>query len=82
MKGEHPIRLLCGLLGVAPSGYYRWRQQRPGPRDLEDASLSIQIADAHRASRGTYGAPRIVKDLREEGTHTSRPDARSRSAWS
>jgi len=72
MKGEHPIRLLCGLLGVAPSGYYRWRQQRPSARDCEDAALSTQIEAAHRASRGTYGAPRIVEDLREEGTHTSR----------
>jgi len=22
MKGDHPIRLLCGLLDVSPSGYY------------------------------------------------------------
>jgi transposase InsO family protein len=72
MKGEHPIRLLCGLLGVSPSGYYCWRQKRPSPRQREDAALAAQIAAAHRASRGTYGAPRIVVDLREEGTRTSK----------
>ena len=72
MKGEHPVRMLCELLGVAPSGYYRWRQGRASRRQCEDAALAAQIATAHQASRGTYGAPRIVEDLREEGTHTSK----------
>jgi len=25
MKGQHPIRMLCELLNVSASGYYRWR---------------------------------------------------------
>jgi hypothetical protein len=29
MKGEHPIRMLCELLGVSPSGYYRWCRNQP-----------------------------------------------------
>jgi putative transposase len=72
MKGEHGVRLLCELLGVSSSGYYGWRQKRPSKRQREDAALAAQIAAAHRASRGTYGSPRIVEDLREEGTRTSK----------
>ena len=72
MKGEHPIRLLCELLSVSPSGYYRSRQQQPSPRQREDAAITAQITAAHRASRGTYGVPRIVEDLRAEGTRTSK----------
>jgi len=72
MKGEHSIRLLCGLLGVSSSGYYRWRQKRPSTRQHDDAALAAQIAATHRASRGTYGAPRIVFDLHEQGTNTSK----------
>jgi putative transposase len=72
MKGEHSVRLLCELLGVSSSGYYGWRQKRPSQRQREDAALAAQIAAAHRASRGTYGSPRIVEDLREEGTRTSK----------
>ena len=72
MKGEHAIRWLCRLWDVAPSGYYRWRHHRPGPRQREDVALAAQIAAAHEASRGTYGVPRIVEDLREEGTRTSK----------
>ena len=72
MNGEHSIRLLCELLSVAPSGYYRHRQQRPNRRQCEDARMAAQIATAHEASRGTYGAPRILEDLREAGIHTSK----------
>jgi transposase InsO family protein len=72
MKGEHCVRLLCELLGVSSSGYYGWRQKRPSQRQREDAALAAKIAAAHRASRGTYGSPRIVEDLREEGTRTSK----------
>jgi transposase InsO family protein len=72
MKGEHPVRMLCELLGVSPSGYYGWRQKRPTRRQREDAALAAQIAAAHRASRKTYGVPRILEDLREEGIRTSK----------
>jgi len=72
MKGEHPIQLLCEVLGVAPSGYYRWRQGEPSRRQRDDAALTAQIAAAHATSRGTYGVPRIVEDLRAAGTRTSK----------
>jgi putative transposase len=72
MKGEHPVRMLCDLLNVSASGYYRWRQQRPSARQHADVDMAAKIAAAHRASRGTYGVPRIVVDLREAGTPTSK----------
>jgi len=72
MKGDHPVRLLCRLLGVSPSGYYGWRRKRPTKRQREDTVLAAKIAAAHRASRKTYGAPRIIVDLREEGIRTSK----------
>jgi putative transposase len=72
MKGEHSIRMLCELLNVSHSGYYCWRQQRPSTRLLEDAAIAAKVAAAHRASRGTYGAPRILVDLQEGGTRTSK----------
>ena len=72
MNGEHPVSLLCEVLGVARSGYYRWRDAAPRPRQREDAVLAQRIAAAHAASRGTYGAPRLVEDLRAAGTRTSK----------
>ena len=68
MKGEHAVRLLCKLLSVAPSGYYRWRKGGSSQRQCEDAAITEQIVVAHEASRGTYGVPRILEDLRDEPT--------------
>ena len=73
MKGEHGIHGLCHeVLGVSPSGYYRWRQKRPSARRVEDAVLAEKIVAAHKGSRGNYGAPRIVKELQDQGTCTSK----------
>jgi putative transposase len=72
MKGEHAVRLLCELLEVSASGFYRWVQARPTRRQRDDADLAVRIAAAHRRSRKNYGAPRLVEDLREEGTPISK----------
>jgi transposase InsO family protein len=53
--------VLCELLEVSASGYYRWRQGRLSTRGPEDLILQEQIALVHRESRGTYGAPRVVQ---------------------
>ena len=65
MKDEYPIRVLCELLNISRSGYYRWCQHRPSLRQRQDAALATKVAAAHQASRGTYGAPRILVDLQE-----------------
>lgn len=72
MTGEHATRLLCELLGVSRSGYYRWQEHRPTPRQRDDVRLGAQIATAHARSRKNYGAPRIVHELREAGTAISK----------
>lgn len=72
MKGEHSISQLCEALGVSRSGYHRWSTRPVSRRAKEDAALAARITASHRASRGNYGAPRIVADLQEEGVHTSR----------
>ena len=72
MKGDYPIRLLCTVLDVAVSGYYRWRSRPRSAREEHDQVLAEQIATAHRKSRHTYGAPRIVEELRDSGVRISR----------
>jgi transposase InsO family protein len=72
MKGQYPITWLCELLGVSRSNYYGAKKRGPSARDREDAQLAPKIAVAHRRSRGTYGTPRIVEDLREQGVRIGR----------
>jgi putative transposase len=63
----HPIATTCRALGVSPGGYYARRKRPPSARARADAELSARIAELHRRSRATYGAPRIHAELREQG---------------
>ncbi|MFZ5898944.1 MAG: IS3 family transposase [Bacillota bacterium] len=51
------------MLGVSASGYYAWRQRGVSARAQRDAELTEVIVQIHRASRGTYGAPRVHAEL-------------------
>jgi putative transposase len=67
-----PVRVMCRVLGVSPSGYYDWRDRAPSARAVADAELIERIKVHHRASRHTYGSPRVHVDLLEEGYRVSR----------
>jgi putative transposase len=71
-QAAHPIATMCRVLGVSASGYYAWQQREASARDVEDAELLEQIRHFHRRSRGTYGAPRIHRDLRAAGVRVGR----------
>ena len=71
-QAAHSIATLCRVLGVSPSGYYAWQQRSASARAQEDQELLTQIQAFHRRSRGTYGAPRIHRDLRAAGVRVSR----------
>jgi transposase InsO family protein len=71
-KARFPINALCAALRVSTSGYYAWCRRPPSQRSLDDARLSVSISAAFERSRGTYGGPRIVAELRDEGVRVSR----------
>lgn len=68
----YPVRRMCELLGVSPSGYYTWRNRGPSAREQADRVLRDRITDIHQRSRGTYGAPRIHAELLAEGARVGR----------
>jgi putative transposase len=63
---------MCRVLGVWPSGYYRWRGRVETPRSREDRRLQVQIRAVYREMKGRYGSPRVHKELRELGVRCSR----------
>jgi putative transposase len=71
-KATYPVRILCRVLGVSPSGYYAWRGRGPSRRQQSDAVLAAEIRRSHVRSRGTYGVPRIHADLADAGVHVGR----------
>jgi putative transposase len=71
-QAAHSIPTMCQVLGVSASGYYAWTSRRPSRRAVEDAQLLEQIRGFHQASRGTYGTPRLHRDLRAAGVRVGR----------
>jgi putative transposase len=63
-QAGHAIATMCRVLDVSASGYYAWAIRGPSRRATEDARLLEQIRHFHGVSRGTYGTPRIHRDLR------------------
>jgi putative transposase len=53
----------CRLLEVSTSAYYQRRNGVPSQRERTDAELLEQITAIHKESKGTYGSPRVHKEL-------------------
>jgi transposase InsO family protein len=73
-KSSTPIRIKCRALGVSEQGYYsycRRRGQRTN-REKEDIELAVHIQKSFKASRRTYGTPRLKIDLAKKGLKVSR----------
>jgi len=68
----HRVTTMCRVLGVSPSGYYAWRKRPLATRTRADVELTAHIDAIHRASRGTYGAPRVHAELAVLGIHVGR----------
>ena len=62
-RQEHPVRLMCHVLGVSPSGYYAWRGRPESMRATANRALLADIRRLHERHRGRYGSPRIHRAL-------------------
>jgi transposase InsO family protein len=62
-----PIRRLCKLYGVSPSGYYAWRDRPESQRAQEDGRLGEAITELHQGFRRSYGSRRVHQALRQKG---------------
>ncbi len=69
---NHPVAMLCRMLGISPSGYWAWRKREPSARAKANAVLTERIVAIHTTSRQTYGAPRVHADLCATGIRCGR----------
>ncbi|MFL5159816.1 MAG: IS3 family transposase [Microvirga sp.] len=66
-KAEFPIQRLCQVLEVSQSGYFAWRSRPACQRQREDLVLLAHVRSAFRESNGTYGSPRMTRELQDQG---------------
>ncbi len=65
-RAGHSVRRLCALVGVSPSGYYRWRRQPVGVRARRDEALLPVIRSAFDSGRGVYGYRRVHAQVQRQ----------------
>jgi transposase InsO family protein len=59
-------------LRVSRSGYSAWERRPQGHRSDQEREILISIREARQESRGTYGSPRIYRELRAKEVACSR----------
>lgn len=71
-EGQYAVKRMCRALNVSRSGYYAWRGRPASPWAQANQALAVQIREEFRASRQTYGSPRIHAALRRKGAQCGR----------
>ena len=66
-QADFPVRAMCRVLDLSPSGYYAWLDREPSARAKRDEELTERIETVWRENRRVYGRPRIYADLKEAG---------------
>lgn len=71
-RADFPVAWMCRRLDVSSAGFYRWLKADEPARARRDRQLATMIRASHAASGGTYGSPRITRDLKDAGEAVGR----------
>ena len=66
-KEQFPVHRLCGVLGVSASGYFAWKDRPACRRQRDDLVLLAHARSSFALSNGTYGSPRMTRELQDNG---------------
>lgn len=61
------LALMCRVLSVSRSGYYRWLKRGASKQEARRAEMEVLVKDTYEAFEAAYGAPRITQELNELG---------------
>ena len=67
-----PVRLMCRVLAVSPSGDYGWQSRPESARSVSNRQLLDDVRRIHAGHHKRYGSPRVHAALRAEGRTVSR----------
>ncbi len=66
-KANGSVARLCNLFKISRAGFYAWKRRLPSQRQREDWVLLAHIRSEFESSHRSYGRPRMVEELREQG---------------
>jgi transposase InsO family protein len=72
-RADHgvPHVISCRALCVSESWFYKWHDRPPTPRQVRRAKLDAAVKRSFCDSDATYGSPRVLTDLQEQGWQVS-----------
>jgi transposase InsO family protein len=68
---QRNVAKACELLAVSRSAFYDWHKHLPSARQVADDDLAERIEAIYHESKGTYGWPRVHRQLRRDGAGVS-----------
>lgn len=71
-KASFPISRMCYVLGISQSGFFAWQERPACRRQQQDMVYLAHIRTAFALSKGTYGSPRMHRDLVDDGHEIGR----------
>lgn len=71
-KEEFPVHRLCQVLEVSQSGYFAWKGRPACRRQRDDMVVLAHVRSAFALSNGTYGSPRMTRELQDHGLAVGR----------
>jgi putative transposase len=66
-KANFHVSVLCDVLDVQRSGFYAWCKRSTPANRARREQLAVKARAVHSMSKGTYGSPRVCRELREQG---------------
>src|SRR5579862_6285652 len=71
-RRQWPLGVMCATLRVSRSGHHAWSRRAVNSHLLRRVELAEKIRPIFLASRGTYGSPRVHRQLLESGQQVNR----------
>lgn len=62
-----PVQVLCEVMAVCRSGYYKWCRQVVSQRACANDKLDVHIKACFAEHKQRYGSPRLTVELRAQG---------------
>lgn len=65
-RDDYRVVQLCHAMRVSKSGFYRWLNSDPSPRNQRTATIREAVMEVYQQSNCIYGSYKIAKKLKSE----------------